>query len=75
MIEITATIICDKCGAIIVGPIATLTLATLGMESYWGAEKAAKQAGWIESLRYGKAKHFCSLCADRPISKKTKGKK
>jgi len=61
-IEIVAKIICDGCGAAIVGP--TLTRTTGLNRSYDFAKEEAMRQGWTRNPRYGLPKHFCQLCSD-----------
>lgn len=61
-VEIRAKVICDGCGEVLEGKVATQT--TTGMETYWDCKDQMRAKHWIQATRYGKAKHYCQQCAD-----------
>lgn len=72
-VEIRAKVICDGCGAVIEGMLATET--TYGMETWWDCKKKMKQQRWVIAQRYGKARHFCQPCADGSKPPNEKGQR
>ena len=63
-VETTSIIVCDACGARVVGRVSNRT--SDGMRSYSDAKRQARAAGWLEQLRYGRSVHLCAACADKP---------
>jgi hypothetical protein len=64
LIEITARIICNGCGNYVEGKT---DRSTRFAWAYGTAKQLAHAFGWLSLGCYGPHRHFCAICADKPL--------